>query len=59
MTLIHTAAVMVNTALVIYHLSHGNFFHASADAVKMNIKECMKLIPFESMVGVSIALWLL
>lgn len=46
------AAVMVHTgATVIDHLPHGNFFHASADAVKMDIKERMKLMPFESMVG--------
>lgn len=46
------AAVMVHTgATVIDHLPHGNFFHASADAVKMDIKERMKLIPFESMAG--------
>ncbi|KHD37140.1 gluconate:proton symporter [Clostridium acetobutylicum] len=52
-----SAAVMINTgAVVIDHLPHGNFFHASADAVKMNIKERMKLIPYESIVGGSIAL---
>lgn len=52
-----SAAVMINTgAVVIDHLPHGNFFHASADAVKMNIKERMKLIPYESMVGGSIAI---
>ncbi|MCR3758418.1 TRAP transporter large permease subunit [Clostridium felsineum] len=52
-----SAAVMINTgAVVIDHLPHGNFFHASADAVKMNIKERMKLMPYESIVGGSIAL---
>lgn len=51
------AAVMINTgAVVIDHLPHGNFFHASADAVKMNIKERMKLMPFESIVGGSMAI---
>jgi GntP family gluconate:H+ symporter len=46
------AAVMVHTgATVIDHLPHGNFFHATADSVKMDIKERMKLMPFESMVG--------
>ncbi|MBU3166320.1 GntT/GntP/DsdX family permease, partial [Clostridium estertheticum] len=46
------AAIMVHTgATVIDHLPHGNFFHASADSVKMKIKERMKLIPYESMVG--------
>lgn len=52
-----SAAVMINTgAVVIDHLPHGNFFHASADAVKMNIKERMKLIPYESIVGGSMAI---
>lgn len=52
-----SAAVMINSgAVVIDHLPHGNFFHASADAVKMNIKERMKLIPYESLVGGSMAI---
>lgn len=51
------AAIMVHTgAVVIDHLPHGNFFHASADSVKMDIKERMKLIPYESMVGGSMAI---
>lgn len=51
------AAIMVHTgAVVIDHLPHGNFFHASADSVKMDIKERMKLIPFESIVGASMCL---
>lgn len=52
-----SAAVMINTgAVVIDHLPHGNFFHASADAVKMNIKERMKLMPYESIVGGTMAI---
>lgn len=52
-----SAAVMINAgAVVIDHLPHGNFFHASANAVKMNISERMKLIPFESIVGGSMAI---
>jgi len=51
------AAIMVHTgAVVIDHLPHGNFFHASADSVKMDIKERMKLVPFESMVGASMCI---
>ena len=51
------AAIMVHTgAVVIDHLPHGNFFHASADSVKMDIKERMKLIPFESIVGASMCI---
>lgn len=51
------AAIMVHTgAVVIDHLPHGNFFHASADSVKMDIKERMKLIPYESIVGGAMAI---
>jgi GntP family gluconate:H+ symporter len=46
------AAIMVHTgATVIDHLPQGNFFHATEDSVKIDIKERMKLIPFESMLG--------
>jgi GntP family gluconate:H+ symporter len=48
------AAVMVHTgSTVLDHLPHGNFFHASADSVKMNISERMKLIPYETLIGLS------
>lgn len=51
------AAIMVHTgAVVIDHLPHGNFFHATADSVKMNINERMKLIPYESIVGGSMVI---
>ena len=51
------AAIMVHTgAVVIDHLPHGNFFHATADSVKMDIKERMKLIPYESLVGASMCI---
>lgn len=46
------AAIMVHAgAMAIDHLPHGNFFHVSADSVKMNIGDRMKLIPYESIVG--------
>lgn len=46
------AAIMIHAgAMAIDHLPHGNFFHASADCVKMNISDRMKLIPYESIVG--------
>lgn len=51
------AAIMVHTgAVVVDHLPHGNFFHATADSVKMNINERMRLMPFESIVGGSMAI---
>ena len=52
-----SAAVMVHAgAVVIDHLPHGNFFLVTADSVQMNIKDRMKLIPYESIVGGSMAI---
>jgi len=49
-----SAAVMVHTgATVLDHLPHGNFFHVTADSVKMNIRERMKLIPYETAIGLT------
>jgi gluconate:H+ symporter, GntP family len=46
------AAVMVHTgATVIDHMPHGNFFHVTGESVKMSIKDRMKLMPYESIVG--------
>lgn len=46
------AAVMMHTgATVIDAMPHGNYFHASADAMKMDMGERMKLIPYEAAVG--------
>jgi gluconate:H+ symporter, GntP family len=51
------AAVMVHSgATVIDHLPHGNFFHVTAESVKMSIKERMKLIPYESIVGATMTI---
>lgn len=51
------ASVMVHTgAVVIDHLPHGNFFLVTAESVHMNIKDRMKLIPYESIVGGSMAI---
>lgn len=52
-----SAAVMVHTgATVIDHLPHGNFFHVTGESVKMSIKERMKLIPYESIVGMTMTI---
>ncbi|ADL53955.1 GntP family permease [Clostridium cellulovorans] len=46
------AAVMLHTgATVIDHLPHGNFFHVTRESVKMEIKDRLKIIPYESIVG--------
>ncbi len=51
------AAAMVNAgATVLDHLPHGSFFNATGGCVGMGVAERMKLIPYESMVGLSLAL---
>jgi GntP family gluconate:H+ symporter len=45
-------AAMVNAgATVLDHLPHGSFFHATGGSMGMSVKERLKLIPYESIVG--------
>lgn len=45
-------AAMVNAgATILDHLPHGSFFHATAGATTVNLKERLKLIPYESLIG--------
>ena len=45
-------AAMTNAgATVLDHLPHGSFFHATGGSVGMQIKERMRLIPYETLVG--------
>lgn len=47
-----SAAVMVHTgATVIDQLPQGNYFHVTADSMYMSIKERMKVVPYEALVG--------
>ncbi len=49
-----SAAAMIHAgSTVIDSLPHGSFFHATGGAVFMNIKERMKLIPYEACVGLT------
>ena len=49
-----SAAEMVHTGVsVIDDLPHGNLFHISAQSVDFNIKQRMKLIPYELLIGLS------
>jgi GntP family gluconate:H+ symporter len=49
-------AAMINAgATVLDHLPHGSFFHATAGATMVQIKERFKLIPYESAIGFSLA----
>lgn len=46
------AAVMVHTgATVIDSLPQGNYFHVTADSMKMTIKQRLGLVPYEAIVG--------
>ena len=49
-----SAGAMIHAgATVIDSLPHGSFFHATGSSVGMNIKERMKLIPFEACIGLT------
>ena len=49
-------AAMINSgATILDHLPHGSFFLATAGAVGLSINQRMKLIPFESIVGIVLA----
>lgn len=46
------AAAMIHAgATTLDHMPHGSFFHATGGAVNMEIKERLKLIPFETLIG--------
>lgn len=50
------AAMIHAGATVFDHMPHGSFFHATGGSVNMDIKERLKLIPYESAVGLTLAL---
>lgn len=50
-------AAMVNAgATVLDHLPHGSFFHATGGAVEMKMKDRLKMIPYETIVGLTLTL---
>ncbi|TXK91324.1 GntP family permease [Parageobacillus sp. SY1] len=49
------AAMVHAGATVLDHLPHGSFFHATAGSVHMEVKERLKLIPYESLIGLTLA----
>ncbi|WP_059106138.1 GntP family permease [Shouchella shacheensis] len=49
------AAMVSAGATVVDHLPHGSFFHATAGSVNMDIQERLKLMPYESAVGLVLA----
>jgi gluconate:H+ symporter, GntP family len=51
------AAAMIHAgATVLDHLPHGSFFHATGGSVFMDMKERLKLIPYESLIGLSMTI---
>lgn len=48
------AAMIHAGATVFDHMPHGSFFHATGGSVNMDIKERLKLIPYESAVKLSL-----
>lgn len=50
-------ASMTNAgATMLDHLPHGSFFHATGGSVGMKIKERMRLIPYETLIGLVLTL---
>ena len=50
------AAAMIHAgATVADHMPHGSFFHATGGSVNMDISERLKLIPYESAIGLMMA----
>ena len=51
-----TAAMIHSGATVLDHLPHGSFFHATGGSVNMSMGERLKLIPYESIIGLTMAI---
>ncbi|MNJ56642.1 hypothetical protein D3C77_522010 [compost metagenome] len=52
-----SAAVMTHTgATVIDHLPHGTYFHVTRNAMSMSMKDRMKVVLFESIVGLTMTI---
>ncbi len=52
-----SAAAMIHTgATVLDHLPHGSFFHATGGSVFMEMKERLKLIGYESIIGLTMTI---
>lgn len=50
-------AAMINSgATVLDHLPHGSFFHATGGSMGMDVNARLKLIPFETLIGLVLAL---
>ena len=51
------AAAMIHSGATVFdHMPHGSFFHATGGAVNMSMKERLKLIPYETAIGLVITI---
>lgn len=50
------AAMIHAGATVLDHMPHGSFFHATGGSVQMNFRDRLKLVPYETLVGLSITI---
>ena len=50
------AAMIHAGATVLDHLPHGSFFHATGGSVNMEMKERLKVMPYETLVGLTLAI---
>lgn len=51
------AAVMMHTgATVVDELPHGNYFHVTGNAMHMDIKQRLRVIPYEAIVGLTMTI---
>ena len=50
-------AALINVGCtVLDHLPHGSFFHATGGSMEMGMKDCLKLIPYMTLIGLSLTL---
>jgi GntP family gluconate:H+ symporter len=50
------AAAMIHAGATVFdHMPHGSFFHATGGSVNMQVHERLKLLPYETAVGLAIA----
>lgn len=50
------AAMIHSGATVLDHLPHGSFFHATGGSVFLDIKDRLKIIPYETLVGLGMTI---
>ncbi len=50
-------AALVNVGCtVLDHLPHGSFFHATGGSVELGMKDCLRLIPYMTLIGLSLTI---